>query len=209
VSKKNNDILAIYGSPRKDGNTALLLRQAVEGARSSGAKVEEIYLRDMEMSPCLEDYGCLASGRCVIRDDFQGIYDLLFSCRGIMLASPVFFCAVSAHTKILMDRCQCFWVRKNLLGKSLEAGSGEGRKGLFISVAARKSSRNFDGALISVRHFFEALDVELWKSLLFPGVDKPGEIQSHPDALEKCRATGAELGRFLCSGSGVDSADSS
>ena len=46
-------ITAIYGSPRREGNTATLLRRAVEGARDQGAVVEDIFLRDFKMSPCL------------------------------------------------------------------------------------------------------------------------------------------------------------
>jgi len=65
------DILAIHGSPRRKGNTSLLLRKAIEGARERGANIEEVILRDLKMSPCLEIYGCKKTGRCVIEDDFQ------------------------------------------------------------------------------------------------------------------------------------------
>ncbi len=196
----NPKVLAIYGSPRGGGNTDLLLAQAVTGARKGGVDVEEVFLRELNMAPCAEDYGCLKNGRCVIDDDFQEVYDRLSSCQGLMLSSPVFFCAVSAHTKILMDRCQSFWVRKNLLGHSLQDKSGQVRKGLFISAAARQSPRNFDGTLASVRHFFAALDVELWKSLLYAGVDRCGDILQRREALEECREAGAELARLLLSG---------
>lgn len=64
-------IVAIYGSPRRKGNTATLLKRAVEGATEEGADVEEIVLRDLKMSPCLEIYGCKKDGRCAIKDDFQ------------------------------------------------------------------------------------------------------------------------------------------
>jgi multimeric flavodoxin WrbA len=94
-------ILAIYGSPRRQGNTTLLLNHAVQGALDSGAQVEKIVLGDLQMSPCLEIYGCKETGRCVIQDDFQEVYDQLVACHGLMLASPIFFYTVSAHTKIL------------------------------------------------------------------------------------------------------------
>jgi len=48
------NILAIYGSPRRKGNTTLLLDHAVQGAVEAGAEVEKIVLRDLKMSPCLE-----------------------------------------------------------------------------------------------------------------------------------------------------------
>jgi len=53
-----HDLLAIYGSPRRRGNTATLLNAAVEGARDAGAGVETVVLRDLKISPCLEIYGC-------------------------------------------------------------------------------------------------------------------------------------------------------
>jgi len=56
-------ILAIHGSPRRKGNTSMLLQKAVQGAKEAGADVEEIVLRDLKMSPCLEIYGCKKTGR--------------------------------------------------------------------------------------------------------------------------------------------------
>ncbi|MGD9097820.1 MAG: flavodoxin family protein, partial [Desulfobacterales bacterium] len=106
-------IVAIYGSPRRAGNTATLLRQAVAGARDQGAAVEEIYLRDLKMSPCLEIYGCKRDGECAIKDDFQGVRDIILAADGIILASPIFFYSVSAQVKILMDRFQSQWVKKH------------------------------------------------------------------------------------------------
>jgi len=49
-------ILAVYGSPRLHGNTSTLLSHVVRGARESGAEVEEIHLRKLDISPCLEIY---------------------------------------------------------------------------------------------------------------------------------------------------------
>ena len=101
-------ILAIYGSPRKHGNTSRLLKQAVAGARDAGAQIEEIWLNRLKISPCLEIYGCKNDGRCVIKDDFQAIYDQIITCDGIMIATPIFFYSMSAQVKAFMDRCQSF-----------------------------------------------------------------------------------------------------
>lgn len=186
-------ILAIYGSPRRKGNTSLLLKNAVKGAIQAGAEVEEIILRDLKMSPCLEIYGCKETGRCVIQDDFQHVYDKLLSCQGLMLASPIFFYTVSAHTKILMDRCQSLWVKKYWLGKNTIESPEATRKGLFISVGATKGKRLFEGTLLSIRYFFEILDMELWRSLLYRSLDLEGDIVGHPDYLLEAHRSGEEL----------------
>jgi multimeric flavodoxin WrbA len=191
------NIIAIYGSPRRKGNTALLLKRAVEGAIEAGAEVEEIVLRDLRMSPCLEIYGCKKDGRCVIQDDFQGVYDKVLASQGLMLASPIFFYTVSAHTKTLMDRFQSLWVKKYWIDKRPFGKREFTGKGLFISVGATKGKRLFEGTILTVRYFFELLDMELWRSLLYRSLDFEGDVLKHPAYLEEAYRAGFELAHSI------------
>ncbi len=191
------NITAIYGSPRRKGNTASLLRSAVEGARKNGAQVEEIWLRDLKMSPCLEIYKCKESGECAIKDDFPALREKLLASDGIMLASPIFFYTVSAHTKILMDRCQSLWVKKYWIDKIPFGHKQFKRKGLFISVGATKGKKLFDGVLLTLRYFFDVLDTELWKPLLYRGLDFEGDVLKHPEYLDEAHAAGREFAQIL------------
>ena len=193
------EILAIYGSPRRKGNTALLLQKAVEGAREAHANVEEIVLRDLKISPCLEIYGCKETGRCVIQDDFQPLYDKLLKCRGLMLASPIFFYTVSALTKSMMDRCQSLWVKRYWIEKTPFGKKEFAKKGLFISVGATKGKRLFEGVQLTVRYFFDALDMELWESLLYKGLDFEGDILKHPEYLQEAYQAGMKLAKAVSS----------
>jgi multimeric flavodoxin WrbA len=187
------NILAIYGSPRRKGNTTVLLDQAAQGAVDAGARVEKIVLRDLKISPCLEIYGCKETGRCAIQDDFQKIHDQLLSCQGLMLASPIFFYTVSAHTKTLMDRCQSLWVKKYWIDKVPYGQWEPKRKGLFISAGATKGKKLFDGALLTVKYFFDVLDMELWRALLYRGLDFEGDVSKHPEPLQEAYEAGKEL----------------
>jgi multimeric flavodoxin WrbA len=186
-------ILALYGSPRRKGNTTLLLDHAVQGALDMGAQVEKIVLRDLRISPCLEIYGCKKTGRCVIQDDFQEVYGQIIACHGLMLASPIFFYTVSAHTKILMDRCQSLWVKKYWIDHIPYGQKNLKRKGLFISVGATKGKRLFDGTLLTVRYFLDVLDMELWRSLCYRELDFEGDVLRHPEYLQEAYATGREF----------------
>ena len=165
----DSNILAIYGSPRRDGNTATLLNAAVEGARDAGAQVEKIVLRDLKISPCLEIYGCKKNGECAIRDDFQELRDKFLSARGVMLASPILFYAVSAHTKALMERFQSLWVKKHWIDNVPLGKPVYTRKGLFITVGATQGKKLFDGAILSVKFFFDVLDISLSQNACLPG----------------------------------------
>ena len=186
-------IIAIYGSPRRKGNTATLLKKAIEGARDSGAEVEEIVLRDLKISPCLEIYGCMQAGECAIKDDFQIVRDKILASQGLILASPVFFYAVSSHTKILMDRFQSLWVKKYWVDKTPKDQQIIKRKGLFISVGATKGKKLFDGMLLSVKYFFDVLDMELWKTLLYRQLDFQEDVLKHPEYLEEAFRAGKDF----------------
>jgi multimeric flavodoxin WrbA len=196
-------IVAVYGSPRRRGNTATLLKQAVAGAQEAGARVEEIVLRDLKLSPCLEIYSCKQDGECRIHDDFQKVRELVLSAGGLMLASPIFYYAVSAHTKILMDRFHSLWVKKYWVDRDRNRPAADRRRGLFISAGATRGKRLFEGTLLSVRYFFDTLDMDLWKSLLYRGLEHENDVQEHPDYLDEAYRTGRQLAETLNAGAPV------
>jgi multimeric flavodoxin WrbA len=186
-------IVAIYGSPRRNGNTSALLRQSVRGAVEAGATVTEFVLRDLKMSPCLEIYACKESGLCSIKDDFGTVRDHLTAAKGVMIASPIFFYTVSAQIKILMDSCQSLWVKKYWIDKIPFRQWTATRKGLFISAGATSGKKLFDGALMSMKYFFDVLDTELWRSLLYRGLDFEGDVHRFPAYLDEAYQAGRQL----------------
>jgi len=194
---KASKIVAVYGSPRRKGNTATLLKKAVEGARDAGAQVEEIVLRDLKMSPCLEIYGCNKAGECRLKDDFQQARDHILAAQGLMLASPVFFYTVSAHTKILMDRFQSLWVKKYWVEQTRKDQPKLHRKGLFIAAGATQGKKLFDGILLSLRYFFDVIDMELWKALLYRGLDFEGDVLKFPQYLDEAYQAGKQFAETI------------
>jgi multimeric flavodoxin WrbA len=159
--------------------------------------VEEVVLRDLKISPCLEIYGCQQAGECAIKDDFQKVRDLILNARGLILASPIFFYSVSSHTKILMDRFQSLWVKKYWVDKTPDNQKIIKRKGLFIAVGATKGKKLFDGSLLSVRYFFDVLDMELWEALLYRNLDFQGDVLKYPEYLREAYEAGKEFAHEL------------
>jgi multimeric flavodoxin WrbA len=192
-------VLAIYGSPRREGNTALLLRELVKGLRAQGGDATEVFLCDLQILPCVADHSCSQSGECFLQDDMQAMYDHLLAHECIVLAAPIFFYSVNAQTKALIDRSQSLWARKYVL-KQPVSPLGMKKKGIFISVGATKGSKLFEGTLLTVRYFFDTIDAELSHTLLYRSVDGEGEILKHPEALEAAY----RLGRSLAGLSGLN-----
>lgn len=101
-------ILAIVGSPRKKGNTDVLVEAAIVGAKNQGAEVEKIYLSDLKFDGCIGCEGCKKSCKCVIKDDMQQLYSKLENADGIILGSPTYFYNVTWLTKKFLDRLYAY-----------------------------------------------------------------------------------------------------
>jgi multimeric flavodoxin WrbA len=97
-------IVGILGSPRKGGNTETLLDIALGAAQEKGVVTDKIALRDKSIAPCDGCQACTETGKCVIEDDTQEIYQALFESDGIIWATPVYFWSMTSQTKTLIDR---------------------------------------------------------------------------------------------------------
>jgi multimeric flavodoxin WrbA len=186
-------VIGIAGSPRRGGNTDLLLAEVLRGAASKGAEVKTIILSDIEIAPCQHCDACLETGRCKVEDDMQMVYRELEQADRIVLASPIQFMTVTAQAKAMIDRCQSLWARKYILKQPPLGSEPEKKKGLFISVGGRKVANLFEPVLVTVRALFNTLDITYAGGLLFPGVDKKGAIAKRPDALRQAFLAGQKL----------------
>ncbi len=185
-------VLGIFGSPRRGGNTDLLLDQTLKGAAAEGARVAEIRLCDVRITPCTECLSCFNDGVCVIPDDMQDIYPRLLEADIVILASPIFFYGITGWAKAMVDRCQALWARRyKLRDPALE--TERKRRGFFISAGGTKGQRMFEGAVLTVRYFFDAFNAEYSGDLLFRGVDACGDILKNSDALPQAFSAGRKL----------------
>jgi multimeric flavodoxin WrbA len=185
-------VLGIAGSPRRDGNTDLLLAEVIKGALSQGAEVKTIVLNNLKITPCQHCDACLTAGRCRIDDDMQMVYRELKEADRVVMASPIQFMGPTAQMKLMIDRCQALWARKYVL-KIPPLDTSKERKGLFISVGALKIANLFEPALTIVKSLFKVLDITYAGELVFPGIDEKGAITKHPEALKQAFLAGQKL----------------
>lgn len=185
-------VLGIAGSPRRGGNTDLLLDEFMRGAASSGAEVETVVLNNLNITLCQHCDSCRETGNCRMKDGMQKIYDELEKVNLIVLASPVQFMGVSSQTKGMIDRCLCLSTRKHIL-KIPPLSDKIERWGFFISVSGFNSPSVFEPAMATVKAFFHQLNITYAGDLLFRGVGEKGQIAEHPDALHQALVAGQKL----------------
>src|SRR4030066_120524 len=117
------NIIAFHGSPRVGGNSDILLQEALKPVYKENHQVSIFRLNLMNIKPCQNCGGCEDTGICVIEDGMSEIYTAVRAADRVILASPIFFFALSAQTKAMIDRFQCFWCGKYLLKKPIPEGA--------------------------------------------------------------------------------------
>ncbi len=185
-------VIAFNGSPRVDGNTDILLRETLRAVEEDGHEIRLFRLNFMNIKPCQDCGGCDSTGECVIDDDMNEIYAAIRDADRIILASPIFFFALSAQTKAMIDRCQAFWCEKYLLKKPIPPGQ-YGRKGLLLLVGGMKKETGVRCSEETAKAFFSTVNVPEHKTLSFLGIDAKGAILKHPAALKDAYKAGKAL----------------
>ncbi|MBI4295164.1 MAG: flavodoxin family protein [Chloroflexi bacterium] len=108
-------VLGIMCSPRRGGNTEILLQTALDSAREAGAEVEMLRVAGMKIAPCDGCLSCETTGVCHIKDDMQVVSDKMLEADAIVLGSPVYWFGVSAQAKIVIDRTYALYVNDKKL----------------------------------------------------------------------------------------------
>ncbi|MHC4117266.1 MAG: flavodoxin family protein [Planctomycetota bacterium] len=185
-------VLGISTSPRIEGNSDLLLRRALAGAESAGAQVEYVCLSDYSIGPCIECNACYESGQCKVGDDYQMLLKKILDADRVIFATPVFFMSVCAQAKNLIDRGQCLWALKYVL-KAESLTAGRDRRAMVIAVGGSKSKKQFESIRMTMKTYFDAIDLKYVANLFVNQVDDRGEIEKHPSALTEAYDLGEKL----------------
>ncbi|MFX1568559.1 MAG: flavodoxin family protein [Promethearchaeota archaeon] len=111
------NVIGISGTPRKKGNSELLLRYALKPFENNGWNVKIFLLSELEIKPCNACGSCNETGICIINDDMEDIYNAFRWCNAIIISSPVYFLNVSAQLLALFHRHYAVDSEKPLEGK--------------------------------------------------------------------------------------------
>lgn len=191
-------VLGISGSPRRHGNTETLLDSFLDGAKSAGAEVEKVVLKDIDYSPCRGCNACHKTGECIVKDDAPALFEKMFAADCVAVASPIYSMGITAQLKGFIDRAQYLWARKFIL-KTLDFSEDYIRrhKGVFISTAGQNWDHVFDGAFPAVTALFHGTGFDYSDNIIANNMDQYGGIKNHPAALKDAFLKGKEIADLL------------
>ena len=192
-------ILGIGGSPRKGGNSDILLKQILKGGRNKGIATEEIQLRDYQFQPCIGCERCRKDKRCTgLQDGMQLIYPKIREAGGMVLISPIYSYNVTALMKAFIYRLYSFYnfsdERPGYWSSQL---ADQGRKAIIAVVGeqATREEGGMDLTLETMRRSIKALGHEVIGELPVLGIFHKGKVREYPQYLDEAD----ELGRRLAS----------
>lgn len=182
-------VIGISGSPRKGGNTEILIKYALDPFRESGWEVKEFFLSENTIKPCIGCDSCKKTGSCKIKDDDMNfIYNEFTSCDALIIGSPAYYRNVTAQLKALFDRCYAFGDKRSMEGKvggAIAVGRGEGGgQGIVLSII-----HNFylSSGTICVPGELNGLSAR---------ADKCGDILNQEKRLQQARVLGENILKY-------------
>jgi multimeric flavodoxin WrbA len=196
-------ILGIGGSPRKNGNSDILLERLLAGARSGGAATDVVQLRDSDFAPCIGCERCRQDRRCTgLDDDMRHVHEKLVAARGLVLVSPVHSYTVTAPVKAFLDRLYCFYdFGPERPGPVSSRLAGQGRKAIIAAVGEQSTVEEggMDTTISILRRNIEILGYDIVGELAVLGAFERGAVREQPRALDAAEDLGRRLASELSS----------
>jgi multimeric flavodoxin WrbA len=183
-------VVGILGSPRRNGNTEILLDEVLKAAGNSGCLTRKFVLNEMDFVPCQECENIRKDGFCKIQDEMQKIYPEIENADVVAVASPVFFGSLSAQTKMMIDRFQCQWLGIKLF-KSYKIKKK--KTGVFICTEATEREDFLENARSIVKNFFAVVGAKYEHEIFCRAVDRKGAVREKKECLELAQKTGLSL----------------
>lgn len=184
---RSKHVIGFVGSPRRQGNTDILVDEILEGAKEAGATIEKVMLGDLTIGPCKACYSCRPGGKCVQEDDMTRLYSKMQTSDVWVIGTPVYWWGPSAQMKAFVDR----WFAKAGTKEDQEKTFSKRRIVLAVPMGDTdaKTGRHVVGMFTDAIRYVGA---ELFSSVIAPGAYEAGDVKSNAGILKKARKTGMD-----------------
>lgn len=194
-------VIALLGSPHRNGNTEQFLDRFLEGARDAGGVSDKVILSRLSYGSCKGCNACHKTGVCVMTDDIPDLYERILAADCFIATSPIYTMGITTELKAFIDRAHYLWVRHYKLGDhTISQEMKRNRRGYFLSTAGMDRPDVFDTAYPMMTALFNILGFTYCRDLLAGNMDGFGGITGHPTALTEAYQTGFDAVRGIAEG---------
>lgn len=151
----SKNVVIISSSPRKGGNSDTMADEFLRGAVEAGNTVEKINIRDMELKFCIGCLSCQRTGKCVLRDDMNALYDTVQRADILVFATPVYYYGMTGQLKTFLDRLNPLFSKDNSF------------KEIYVLMSAAEDEDSaMDGTINGVQCWIDCFDGVVIKEVL-------------------------------------------
>ncbi len=190
-----NIVLGVGGSPRKNGNSDVLLRQALKGASHEDVECSLIQLREMQFQGCIGCEKCRKDKICTgLNDGMSLLYGKIITSKGLVLVSPTHNYNITSWMKAFIDRLYCFYHFQDTRPRAWSSRlAGQDRKAVLIAICEQEHAKDMGFTLDAMRIPLEALGYEvIGEQAIFRIFDR-GKVKEDSKSLEKAFTLGKDL----------------
>ncbi|MEA2070223.1 MAG: flavodoxin family protein [Asgard group archaeon] len=183
MNKENKPIiLSIVGSPRRNGNTEILVDEVLNGAKEANANIKKIILNELDITPCQACNQCSDTKKCIIEDDMKPVVKLMKKSDVWVFGTPIYWWGPTAQFKTFIDR----WY-----GISKDIFSGK-KIILVIPLGAGSAhyARHTVGMFEDIIPYRNAI---LFETILATGVNSKGAVKNKSEYLTKAFNAGKRV----------------
>ena len=192
-------VVGVGGSPRKNGNSDILLKHIEAGIIESQIEATSLQLRDYQYQGCIGCERCRKDKICTgLNDGMSLIYPDLLESRGLILVSPTHHYNVTSWMKAFIDRLYCFYNFEKSHPRGWTSRlAGQKRKAALAAICEQEDKNDMGFTLDAMRLPLQALGYEITGELAVFSIFDRGKVKEHNEILNKARKLGADLGKSL------------
>lgn len=190
-----NEVLGIGGSPRRNGNSDVLLNQLITAASEESVPCHTVQLRDIDYQGCIGCEKCRKDKICTGQvDGMSLIYNKIISSKGLILVSPTHNYNVTSWMKAFIDRLYCFYNFQNTHPRAWSSQFGnQDRKAVVVAICEQENKKDMGFTLEAMKLPLEALGYEVMGELAVFKVFDKGKVKKDTAVLEKAAILGKDL----------------
>ncbi len=175
-------VLGIVGSPRRGGNTEILVDEVLRGAEEAGAQIAKVILSELDIRPCRGCDACKKAGKCTQQDDMHALLEQMEHSQVWVLGTPVYWWGPTAQIKAFLDR----WY--GVQGRTMF----EGRRTILVIPLGDTYEGTARHTVGMFKDTLDYLDIAHFATVIATGVLERGAVREHPDVLTAAYQAGRE-----------------
>lgn len=198
-SNPKNEVFGVSGSPRRNGNSDILLKTILSGVTEEALPSEHLNVTKIQFQGCIGCEKCRKDKVCTgLTDGMTPIYNQIINSKGLILVCPTHNYNVTSWMKAFIDRLYCFYNFTDDRPRNWSSQlAGQNRKAVIAAICEQESEEDMGFTIDAMKKPIEALGYEVIGELSVFKIFDKAKVKQDQDAMEKAHELGIQLAQSI------------